>query len=722
MSIKKIVFSFAALALFLGLTVAPASAQTALTAEQIIQALISNPALLTQVINNLGTATPSVPPATGAVCNFSRNLSEGVTGEDVTCLQNYLKSTGHFPAATNSTIYFGPTTKASVVKWQTANGVAPASGFFGSISQIKYYAMVGTTGPGPIGPGPITTLPTGCQAGWLVNPLTGASCVAAPLPTGCQTGDLFSRTVVGLSCTAGATLPAGCQAGDLASRTTGLSCTGGTTPTTPTGANGILISQTISLESSPSDGTDVKIGSTNNDIVKWKVRVSNDDGVIKQWGIKTAIRPWLYWQNARIMVGDKIIAEKNGLTSSDFQEVTTGSEYRLVFANLNYPVLKDTNVYLVLQVDAVNDTSRSALNGNVVDQASNSVVFADANDAYTVSDGVTSDRTWDFIAASTGNVVPTDASAAGDRWAKVSSTATTPGITLQVFKLKAEARDLEINSVIAGASTSGVTFASLTDSYDLYEGSCPTDGNFTGCTLLGGGTEAAGGTGGRTITFSSLNVPIISGTTKTFTIKSLFADSDDYTMDQTSAASSTVFANATFITGVDKPNFNAITVSGSDALAGGVHAALVAPTLSGTSAKYAVLGNDYSASTEFKFSLKATGGALYVSDTVTTALATSSTATTSASGNAITNITAAGSYSGDVDGTHWIIPDDVTREFTLVGQLNNQNGGVGNKNFKITRIYFDDDTNGLQERYIDTKFGGMSALNVDVYLERVDQN
>src|SRR3989344_3543047 len=228
MSIKKVIFSFAALALFLGLTVAPASAQT-VDINSLLQQIAQ---LQTQIAALSGTPTAGL----SAVCNFSRNLSEGVTGDDVKCLQNYLKSTGHFPAATNSTGFFGPTTKSSVIKWQTANGVAPASGFFGSISQVKYYAMVGTTGP--TGPGPITTLPTGCQAGWLVNTMTGASCTPAPLPTGCQAGDLFCRTVVGLSCTTPTTLPAGCQAGDLASRTTGLSCAGGTTPTTPTGLTG----------------------------------------------------------------------------------------------------------------------------------------------------------------------------------------------------------------------------------------------------------------------------------------------------------------------------------------------------------------------------------------------------------------------------------------------------------------------------------------------------
>src|SRR3989344_3509653 len=174
MSIKKVIFSFAALALFLGLTVAPASAQT-VDINSLLQQIAQ---LQTQIAALSGTPTAGL----SAVCNFSRNLSEGVTGDDVKCLQNYLKSTGHFPAATNSTGFFGPTTKSSVIKWQTANGVAPASGFFGSISQVKYYAMVGTTGPIGPGVGPITTGP--CTGGALFNSVTGASCTAPVLPAG----------------------------------------------------------------------------------------------------------------------------------------------------------------------------------------------------------------------------------------------------------------------------------------------------------------------------------------------------------------------------------------------------------------------------------------------------------------------------------------------------------------------------------------------------------
>ena len=77
---------------------------------------------------------------------FTRDLTLGATGADVTALQNYLTPT-YFTFAGGATGYFGTITQASVAAWQAANGVAPAAGYFGPISGAKYNAVcVGTSG------------------------------------------------------------------------------------------------------------------------------------------------------------------------------------------------------------------------------------------------------------------------------------------------------------------------------------------------------------------------------------------------------------------------------------------------------------------------------------------------------------------------------------------------------------------------------------------------
>ncbi len=88
-------------------------------------------------------------------CSFTRDLTVGVKGDDVKCLQQYL-------SVSPTSGYFGPLTKAAVAKWQSANGVSPAVGYFGSISRAKYNALGGVVAP--VVPGvtpPVVVVPAG---------------------------------------------------------------------------------------------------------------------------------------------------------------------------------------------------------------------------------------------------------------------------------------------------------------------------------------------------------------------------------------------------------------------------------------------------------------------------------------------------------------------------------------------------------------------------------
>lgn len=91
-----------------------------------------------------------------AACSFTRDLNLGVSGEDVRCLQQYLNSTSYKVAqsgvgsAGNETIFFGNATQGAVQRWQAANGVTPAAGYFGAKSIAKYNTLV-TGNPGNVG-------------------------------------------------------------------------------------------------------------------------------------------------------------------------------------------------------------------------------------------------------------------------------------------------------------------------------------------------------------------------------------------------------------------------------------------------------------------------------------------------------------------------------------------------------------------------------------------
>lgn len=125
---------------------------TAHTIEQLSAQIVALQAQLTALS---GAASA---PAAGK-CSFTKALTVGSTGDDVKCLQQYLNGAGHKVAASGAgspgseSTYFGSLTRAAVAKWQAANGVAPAVGYFGPLSQAKYNSVVVAAPVTPAVPG-----------------------------------------------------------------------------------------------------------------------------------------------------------------------------------------------------------------------------------------------------------------------------------------------------------------------------------------------------------------------------------------------------------------------------------------------------------------------------------------------------------------------------------------------------------------------------------------
>src|SRR3989338_3537001 len=81
---------------------------------------------------------------TAAFCTattFTRNLFLVRSGADVRALQQFLNAGGFAVAATGAgspgkeTSYFGPATRAAVIRFQKANSIAPAVGYFGPLTR-----------------------------------------------------------------------------------------------------------------------------------------------------------------------------------------------------------------------------------------------------------------------------------------------------------------------------------------------------------------------------------------------------------------------------------------------------------------------------------------------------------------------------------------------------------------------------------------------------------
>ena len=139
---SKLFVAFVAAAMLF--TIAAPSAKAASADE--LQAQIT--ALMAQIAALQG----ATPAASSAACTFTRALNVGTSGADVKCLQDYLTPT-YFMNAGGSTGTFGPVTASAVSAWQAANGISPAAGYFGPVSQAKYSALMAAT---PVTPTPDT--------------------------------------------------------------------------------------------------------------------------------------------------------------------------------------------------------------------------------------------------------------------------------------------------------------------------------------------------------------------------------------------------------------------------------------------------------------------------------------------------------------------------------------------------------------------------------------
>jgi lysophospholipase L1-like esterase/peptidoglycan hydrolase-like protein with peptidoglycan-binding domain len=88
------------------------------------------------------TVQEEMPPSTYP---YSRDLTVGATGQDVSALQQYLVARGYLVMPAGVAYgYFGEVTRAAVVRWQIAMGVSPAAGYFGARSRA---AMGGYAAP-----------------------------------------------------------------------------------------------------------------------------------------------------------------------------------------------------------------------------------------------------------------------------------------------------------------------------------------------------------------------------------------------------------------------------------------------------------------------------------------------------------------------------------------------------------------------------------------------
>lgn len=111
----------------------------ALTNAELIQQLLAQIQVLRAELAKLTGKTTTAT----SECTFTRLLYFSVKGDDVLCLQNYLKSTGYFSEIPNGN--YGPYTMDAVSRWQHAEGIIAAPkeyGLWGEQSRGVYAKKV----------------------------------------------------------------------------------------------------------------------------------------------------------------------------------------------------------------------------------------------------------------------------------------------------------------------------------------------------------------------------------------------------------------------------------------------------------------------------------------------------------------------------------------------------------------------------------------------------
>ncbi len=155
---QKVVSAALALATVVSLSGNVAHGQTMTAAE--IQAMIATlTAQLAQLQAQLGSATGTP----SAAYNFTRDLTVGSEGADVTALQNFLIAQNKGAAAralgnVGATGYFGTYTRNAVAEYQASRGITPTLGYFGPITRADVNALSVYVPPSsgtPVG-GPLT--------------------------------------------------------------------------------------------------------------------------------------------------------------------------------------------------------------------------------------------------------------------------------------------------------------------------------------------------------------------------------------------------------------------------------------------------------------------------------------------------------------------------------------------------------------------------------------
>ncbi len=360
--------------------------------QKIVAGLLGLAMVLTLVVG-LSTASANAQTAT----TFSRNLTVGSRGADVTALQTLLQAKGFFTVT--PTGYFGSITKRAVAAYQASMGITPAVGYFGPITRASVNMGGG-----------VATVP------------------------GCMPGALFSSTT-GAPCNSGTPVPV----------------PGGTLDNT----DGSL---TASASTAVSSATTIKKGETK-DLIAEQFTATAGKVAINRFDVQFSERPWLTFNKFELVDSNSgaVLATKNVSSASDFTEITAGSNYLLRFDGVNYIV--SPGGVQTLKVRGTLQSASDKVTGQVVTVTlpTNGIRYINGK-GFTDTIGPSSALTASITLSSTGSAGTISARIGSGNTSKsvqTASTTQTNNVTLLTFDLKSESQASTINTLNIGLTAGG---------------------------------------------------------------------------------------------------------------------------------------------------------------------------------------------------------------------------------------------------------------------------
>jgi len=485
---KKFITIATALAISL-VAVGSANAQTA---EELQAQIAQLQAMIAQLTSQLGTTSTTTTGTTSipAVCSgitFTRNLTIGSRGADVKCLQALLNQDPATQlAATGAgspgqeTDYFGPITKAAVIKFQekyasevlTPLGLTKGTGYVGNATIAKLNSILSSASVVPTTP---TYTPTPTPEPY-TPPVTGEEEEEEEEEEELSGGEGEVRNFEVLGDPSDEEL----EEGDSNHKVLG-----------------------VSFEA---DGSDLKLN-------RVKVYFGKKDG-------DGSYRPWSYFKKVSLYLGDEKIAEKDADQDnwSEYSASSVGLSnkgYSMTFTGLNEIIREGDEAELYVAVTANDDIDSK--NENTVWKVwipENGIRFTDAAGLNVYND-TEADETFTVQESTNATVkLSYETSENGNRVVDVDDQTSTDNVEVLRFKIQSKNNeslltDLKVN-IETDAKTDGASDASnLVSRLKLYKGN----------TLVKTKTVSSEAT---SVTFDSIDLTLPEDSKETFTIKADF--------------------------------------------------------------------------------------------------------------------------------------------------------------------------------------------------------